>query len=552
MAVSPHLTAEALAISRADIARRERAFERQKLRDALELSQNARLRTLGAAFKSAAAYWDQNAKRWSAPFARPVDPVRAVDLGQWPLRREQTAIDLHREETFRREAETVYERLCVEETGICRSPEKQAAAEAEERLLLEQSHELGRRLEAKGVYAYRGGPWGLWKYGVHTGTVYTDPRFRRCCILPHVAKQLRMPTLTALEAWLQRNPFARFWTFTGGKRCLIVEARERIRAMVRKLSRLNAEPFMRNAGVEIVFRSVELGTPELAEDGKRREDEETGVFERDEQGRALLHPHLHCVVQLRNGPLSKHRWSELLKQVWAFWGDHWDDARVIRNARECCKYVTKPGEMLALSDDDLVSLHAQLFRLKLVQPMGSLADDIKRRRTERKRLIRERTPEGPVLQEVADWARGVPANGASDFDDERFLPGNGALVQVDGETLLKLERAANAARARNWSSGENVCRVVSKSAPGFSPLGVKEPRVVVMGTVFDRAAVEAHPLVQRLRELTSAEWQAGLSLGFTRAHQLSGKSGPEFDFVPNMDPRPPPVGPPVWAVEVAK
>jgi len=523
----------------AHVAQLERRFQRSRIHDAMATANSPRLAALTRAFRAAETHWDRNASRWRAPFVRPPIPARVVPLGDAFTRREQRRLDLARETEFREKAEAVYSRLVGDETGVSRSSEKQAEAVADEILLLDQTHSVAKRLEKMGVPTYRSGMWGLWHYGVHSGTVSSDPRFRRLCLLPYMAKRIRQPMLNALEAWFERHPFARLWTFTGGKRCRLSDVRERFRYIFRKLSRLNAEPFMREAGVSIVFRSGELGTPECSEDGTMRPDHEAGCFERDEGG-VWFHPHIHCAVELTKGQIPKHRWARLLKSVWAFWGHHWDDGRAVRNARELCKYVSKPGEVLALTDPELAELHRQLFRLKIMQPMGSLAADIKRRDECRLRLVRERTREGCVWQEAPDWARGVPGEDGQEFDDEVWMARERDFVHVDGKELLRLEHAANAARARNWSDGAQVCRVVSKSAPAWSPLGVKEPRVVVMGTYFDAAFVASHPLVQRLRETTAAEWQAGVAIRVHTGTPTVRELAPEFGFVPNRDPRPPP------------
>jgi len=48
-----------------------------------------------------------------------------------------------------------------------------------------------------------------------------------------------------------------------------------------------------------------------------------------------------------------------LQKVKDFWGHNWDEGGAITTAREACKYVTKPAEMLKLSPAELAELYRQ-------------------------------------------------------------------------------------------------------------------------------------------------------------------------------------------------
>jgi hypothetical protein len=54
-------------------------------------------------------------------------------------------------------------------------------------------------------------------------------------------------------------------------------------------------------------------------------------------------------------------------------------------------------------------------------------------------------------------------------------------------------------------------RIFARLAPAVGPSGVKEPRVIVGGSVFHRPTVENHPLVARLWRHTIQEFEAGLA-----------------------------------------
>jgi hypothetical protein len=54
-------------------------------------------------------------------------------------------------------------------------------------------------------------------------------------------------------------------------------------------------------------------------------------------------------------------------------------------------------------------------------------------------------------------------------------------------------------------------RIFARLAPAVGPRGIKEPRVIVGGSVFHRPTVENHPLVTRLWRHTIQDFEAGLA-----------------------------------------
>ncbi len=419
---------------------------------------------------------------------------------------------------FTQRVEGVYEAICRDETGRTDDPEAVEERLEERNTLKAQSHEIARKLIEAGKEAYRNEAWCLWVYHVHTKHLETLPKFRRICLLPYVAAMVRAGHLRALEYWLQRHPHCRFWTFTSGKRCYVEDLRERLNALHRKLSALNAYLKRRGYPVEIVFRSSELGTVE-----GQRYDENAGCIGRDASGRALYHPHAHCVVWLKQGRLPAWRWTALLSDVWTFWGDNWQDGDEhggpIRNPRECVKYVFKPGEIAALTSDELSALHDALFRMKLVQPMGELKRELKVRDAAGMTLVKQRTRDGAVWREEKDWNKHLP----KDADDRRLA----AALRLD-------------------SKGVDMCAVVARLVPAIGPLGVSEPRVVVMGTRWDGEAVASHPLVRRIVQHTRERFSASLIRVHTGTPTVT--DGPPLAFMSGVEERLAPPGPPIFAL----
>ncbi|MCB1093418.1 MAG: hypothetical protein KDL87_17905, partial [Verrucomicrobiae bacterium] len=260
------------------------------------------------------------------------------------------------------------------------------------RLLLAQSYRIADGLESEGIKAYGASKLSL--VGVCSGEVVELPDFRNIVFIPAVAQRKRHQMLKQLEYFLQRHPFSRMWVFTSGERAALGEVRERIERLHRRLSKLNAEPFMKSAGARIVFRSTELGD-----------------VTRSETAEATFHIHAHTIVHLR-AKLDPERWSYLLQGVHAWWKHHFDDSKRIHQAREVCKYVVKPGDLDSLRSWELVELHRQLFKLHLVQCLGPLRDQRREIEETGCKLVRRSNGERTWWDLVANW------NGGRRGDDE--------------------------------------------------------------------------------------------------------------------------------------
>lgn len=537
--------------------RDEKADREHELRWHLPFD-GAPLRALRDGFRASEPHWDAAAGRWIDPAPPKLAPIPPQNGELWfdgatgTIRRVADCDDsaqlaeafpAHRVAQFNRgrEAERQYLEHAQEETGMGCSPEEHAEQLSERETLRLQSHEIAARLEKAGTPAYRSENMRLWSYWVHSKTWESIPTFRRICFIPHVAAMVRAPKLAALEYYLQTNPFARFWTFTGGPRCGIPELRERIETLHRRLNRLNA--WLRSKfGWEFVFRSTELGTPETAEsagatrakrkakaahkravkaalaagrpapkwtradDNRYRDD--AGRVETDANGAPLFHPHAHCVlVSMTGKSMPPERWDALIKGVHARWPWHWDAGGLIEDARECCKYVTKPGEMLALSPEHLAELQAALSGLKLVQPLGILRRQIAKRAADEKTLRRYRTPEGMVWREV--------------FDQNKHASDDAEAAAAYAELIDAYEMAEETEAAAKCAPGQDPtppppevawCRVLARLSPATGPEGIKEPRVIVGGTHRCNRTVLNHPLVERLWASTVQEWEAGRAI----------------------------------------
>jgi hypothetical protein len=255
------------------------------------------------------------------------------------------AIDETQSWHFAVSADHILTDIMEAETGMVVSQEKYAKRLEEKDRLRNQAIDICNALERVGVPMRRSDGWSMWRYTVHSDTLDELPAYRRVCINPYVAAMLRAPKLSALEYFLSLcQPWqCRFWTFTSGRRCRHHELNARCRWMHRRLSKLNALLKKRGFPVAFVFRATEFGGLERTENGVQC----GGEIQR--KGRHVFyHPHMHTVLFVREF-MSEGRWQLLLSVVRDFWKHHFDAGKMVKNARECVKYITKPGDMVKLA-----------------------------------------------------------------------------------------------------------------------------------------------------------------------------------------------------------
>lgn len=281
------------------------------------------------------------------------------------------------------EAETRFLELCLERTGEVIPEEEHAKRVRCQELLVEQSHRIAEALESQGIKAF--GSAKLTLVGICSGDTRELPDFRNVVFIPAIAQRKRREHLQHLEYFLQKHPYSRMWVFTSGDRVELSGVRERIQKLHRRLSKLNAESFMKSAGASIAFRSTELGD-----------------IERNEKGATTFHVHAHTIIHLAR-KLTKEDWSNLLKGVRSWWKFHFKDSQRIHQARETCKYVVKPGDLEKLTAKELAELYHQTFRLHLVQSLGPLKEQRKFIEENGKKLVRGSRGQSARWEIVDSW-----------------------------------------------------------------------------------------------------------------------------------------------------
>ncbi len=282
-------------------------------------------------------------------------------------------------------AEIAYLELCKQQTGRELDPELKKAQDENRARLISQSFRIADALESEGIHAYGTSKMSL--LGVLSGQVVELPDFRNLVFIPAVAQRKRNKTLKQLEYFLQSRPYARMWVFTSGSRVPLSGVRDRLGEMHRRLSKLNAESFMKASGVRIVFRSSELGS-----------------VERNEENEPTFHIHAHTIIDIKK-KLSKENWSQLLTKVRTWWKYHFNDSKQLQQAREACKYCVKPSDLEALSSGELAGLHHQLFKLHLVQCLGEFKELRKKLEDTKLKLVRKNDGEKSYWDLLPEWNR---------------------------------------------------------------------------------------------------------------------------------------------------
>jgi hypothetical protein len=478
-----------------------------------------------------------------------------------------------------------------EETGRIGDYENLLKKEKGRDELVRITNSIGLTLEQEKIQAWRRTPSKLFRYFPNSGTLVPIPQYRRLCFLPLVAALKRRKYVDAMDAYLKENRFCRMYVLTSGervvdrpciapnpngdvfehvpngrlrcrkrttpkrfkKRCTFVEfvpqlekrriasgikqsttLRERIRSFHREISKFSHD-LRKRWGIEIVMRATEMGTPDhVPKYGNKSEfhnhpspDMEDGVLTRNKRKEVEFHVHAHLLV-------NQHRFIEpddfrkMLSWVSKRWPYYWHECGIIRNSREVCKYITKPAEVDNLKPSELVALFHATHRLKLIQPMGEIKEQMRRRRENMLRLESYEDKYGQVR-----W-REVPDMNRITFAQKPEEPKPGETPSAEFREYMQRRRLEIDRVEERPSGSEEPLRVLAKCAPSFAPGSqLKEASVVVMGNAWDKAAVDSHPAVQAIVAASKDAWQAGLALAESINVHVDHPTVPEKAWVLN-------------------
>lgn len=469
---------------------------------------------------------------------------------------------------FAHSAWSRYLGIVKQANGKTIKPEAKAKSDARRARKTGMSHTLARRLTEGGVNGYSGQKMHAVSlagavFGTHDHREI--PGFVNNTIIPDIAAAKRAQILADLEHYIARHgKKCRSWNFTLDSRKTTKEIRESSQFMQRKISELNAEPWLKSTGIRLVFRATEFGTltssakvaskpdsrgrwevrckhpgeyveryyptKEAASEGarnlvKRWKRDPEKYFKKNADGNWTWNVHSHCVV-IKPEYLKDAKWSALLVRIQHWWhgstGGGFYDSGYVKDAREVCKYFSKPADLLLLDASELVTLYNEKFKLRMVEALGPLREERGTRKRAFRRLVRvngrlseekahnrrpgrrERTPGKLIAERIeieerklyTPGERRSPERKAS--DREKATKAALAWIRANGQDRLidatnELNSIQNAAQNRLdglQTPPENQIVAFTLPAPAFSER--IEPTVIVRGYNPDTIAVSLH------------------------------------------------------------
>lgn len=440
------------------------------------------------------------------------------------------------------------ENRCGEEIPEKEWNEKVAAAQ----ILQAQQERLAEKLACRGIRTDEQTQTPLFLVDPVTGKSVLQRQYRRVNIFPLVAQARRARLLVECEKFMEsrkRVPYSRFITVTNGPRIPLTLAgwqtfRARVQQLQERAGTFNKQPFAKRYGLELVLRATEFGAL----------TKKDGTPWRDEAGRILLHPHLHCLLVFNNGPVPKEDWKRLLSkngEISRHFGAHWDAGEAIRNLRECIKYPFKPMDLELLSLDETFALFKANFRLRMVEPLGRFRVYRRELKQNLRKIVRWRGRDGKLqLKIVKDWNRHPVKSEPGRADalrrqrlaDDKHGP---TMHELCGFSPLDDAQARyNAVRSRVVGSlperKEVRDMIVARMAPLPAFDCIARPAILVLGYSGNLDAIREHAAVAPVRSAALRALSArGISVHTTHlirqpvpAHgQRDGPLGPSGGFL---------------------
>lgn len=182
---------------------------------------------------------------------------------------------------------------------------------------------MADRLEMAGERAWR--PREEWITAVNADgetEILPGSQFRHIQFLPLVMQHESRAWARNLQNFLDLTPNARLWTFTLGERVPVSDVRERVRAILHRLS--DRAPRWRKWGMDTVARRMEF------------------TIDEGEGGMLTYHVHAH-VILVPDRFRKKDEFAKLISDIRESWGSqHYShDDGIIRDSREVSKYLAK-------------------------------------------------------------------------------------------------------------------------------------------------------------------------------------------------------------------
>ena len=248
------------------------------------------------------------------------------------------------------------EELWAAQIGQSVPADEWAAGEERRHELLWQSRQIVAKLEAVGEVMRTG---KISAIGLVSGLVATTDSYRNCNIIPVMQSRNVHDMLQHVAYWMDNGRPAwtrRMWVISNGFQKLDLYRRNH-QAFTRRISRLAADPYLKEKGVRLVYYTIENTLHHLGR-----------VPVRDR-----LNHHAHVLVDCARR-LPKAEWLALIQYVRAQFPKGYVHDGAIRNAKELVKYVFKPSELLKLSGKRLAFLFREMKGLRFYIPLGEMRE----------------------------------------------------------------------------------------------------------------------------------------------------------------------------------
>ena len=277
----------------------------------------------------------------------------------------------------------------------------------------EQSRIMADRLEAVGIPAYRASAGVFHKVGLLTNLDEELSRqFANLMLIPSVAVQSRSHLRNDLSFWIdnvcEHSKHLRYMVVTCGENVPVFgplkRDHERWTAKVSKAFKVLNERY----GATIYYRHTE--------------------FTRNAEDRSV---NMHMNILYHVPYLEGDGWRCFLDDVRELVDCAIDEAGILRSPDEVVKYVTKPSDVLGMSDSELAWFASETKKARLFHAYGSLKEfraDLKRerlrvvfdRKSKRLRLMRKRVINDAELFTKRDEQEPVGAEQANHFERDVF------------------------------------------------------------------------------------------------------------------------------------
>lgn len=217
-----------------------------------------------------------------------------------------------------------------------------------------QSEALASRLEALGVPAYRKNQGNFSKVGLLTGLDETlSQQFRNLLMIPSVMVSQRGSLRNEIKFWLENlaenSDQMRYLVITCGENVPRFGAlKDGHKKWCKKISRIFV--YLKEVyGVRLYYRNTEFT--------------KNGI-----NGSVNMHMNL-----LYSAPFIEN-WSQFLEDIHVLMGCIVKDAGRLNSVDEVVKYVTKPGDITSMDDEELVWFYRETMNTRLFQTYDTLKD----------------------------------------------------------------------------------------------------------------------------------------------------------------------------------